>query len=339
RRPSLSRSGSTGPAAGQSTLLAPRARAKRARNSVQLAARWIIWRRIRSRPMSKLTPPRGTGVGSSRAPEVEALASDVGVSAYQKPRAQEGSPRQAEVESGWPGAIQSLTITVVIALFIITFLLQAFQIPSPSMENTLLIGDYLLVDKLHFSEGGLGKAILPYSSVQRGDIIVFHYPVYPFQHFVKRVVGLPGDRVRIVNKRVLLNGGPVNDKSYAISRRASLDSFRDNFPNTNSPPADIYSKWWVEMRRQVRGGELIVPAGSFFVLGDNRDDSFDSRYWGFVPQESVTGRPLIIYWSMTTPWEGPGAAPAPDGKLKRLASALTHPWQFTRWDRTLRLVK
>jgi signal peptidase I len=289
--------------------------------------------------MSKPNPPRGSGFSSQRAPEVEPLASDLGVPAYPRLKAEEDSRRQAEVESGWLGTIQSLTVTVVIALFIITFLLQAFQIPSPSMENTLLVGDYLLVDKLHFSQGGPGKAILPYSGIQRGDIIVFHYPIYPFQHFVKRVVGLPGDRVRIVNKHVIVNGTSVDDKSYAIYRRGGIDSFRDNFPSTSYPPGDIDSKWWVEMRRQVRGGELIVPAKSFFVLGDNRDDSFDSRYWGFVPQGAVIGRPLIIYWSMTTPWQGAAAAPAPDGKLKRLAYALTHPWQFTRWDRTLRLVK
>jgi signal peptidase I len=253
--------------------------------------------------------------------------------------AQEDSARLAQLNSGWLAAIQSLTVTVVIALFIITFVLQAFQIPSPSMENTLLIGDYLLVDKVHFSEGGVGRGILPYSTIRRGDIIVFHYPIYPFQHFVKRVIALPGDRVRIVNKRVILNGSPVNDRSYAIHRRGGIDSFRDNFPSTSFPPPDIDSKWWLEMRRQVRGGDLVVPAGSFFVLGDNRDDSFDSRYWGFVPQENIIGRPLIIYWSVTTPWQGAGAAGAPDGKLKRLAYALTHPWQFTRWDRTLRLVK
>jgi signal peptidase I len=253
--------------------------------------------------------------------------------------AQKDTARVDELESGWLGAFQSLTVTVVIALFIITFLLQAFQIPSPSMENTLLVGDYLLVDKVHFSEGGPGKRILPYSTIQRGDIIVFHYPIYPFQHFVKRVVGLPGDRVHIQNKRVIVNGTPLNDRGYAIHRRGGLDSFRDNFPDVNIPPGDIESKWWIELRRQIRGGELLVPSGSFFVLGDNRDDSFDSRYWGFVPQENVIGRPLIIYWSMTTPWQRQGGAGAPDGKLKRLAYALTHPWQFTRWDRTLRLVK
>ncbi len=288
--------------------------------------------------MNELNRPKSAGVPDSRAPQVEPLASDLGVSAYPKPQP-ERSRHQAEVESGWPGAIQSLTVTVVIALFIITFLVQAFQIPSPSMENTLLIGDYLLVDKVHFSDGGRAKPLMPYASVGRGDIIVFHYPLYPFQHFVKRVIALPGDRVRISNKRVMVNGRPVNDTGYAIHRRSGMDPVRDNFPDASGPAGDIDSKWWLEMRRHLRGSELMVPAGNFFVLGDNRDDSFDSRYWGFVPQENVIGRPLLIYWSMTTPWQGTGTARAPDGKLKRFAYVLTHPWQFTRWDRTLRLVK
>ena len=282
------------------------------------------------------TPPRGA---APRPQEIEPLAGDIGAGAYPKLKARRNALRPAETDSGWLGAIQSLTVTVVIALFIITFLVQAFQIPSPSMENTLLVGDYLLVDKVHFSDGGIGSRILPYETIQRGDIIVFHYPTYPFQHFVKRVIGLPGDRIRIVNKQVLVNGVLLNDKSYAIHRRNGMDSFRDNFPSVTFAPPDVDSKWWLEMRRQVRGGDLVVPQADFFVLGDNRDDSFDSRYWGFVPQANVIGRPLIIYWSMTNPWRGPAAAGAPDGKLKRLAYALTHPWQFTRWDRTLRLVK
>lgn len=289
--------------------------------------------------MSEVKPPTRPRGPVSTAPQVEPLAGDIGGAAYPKLMAQEDAARATEITTGWPAAIQSLTLTVVIALFIITFLLQAFQIPSPSMENTLLVGDYLLVDKVHFSNGGIGRRLLPYARIQRGDIIVFHYPTYPFQHFVKRVIGLPGDRVRIVSKRVIVNGSPINDGGYAIHRRDGIDFFRDNFPSTSFASPDIDSNWLLEMRRQVRGSELVVPADSFFVLGDNRDDSFDSRYWGFVPQENVIGRPLLIYWSMTSPWQGPRAAGAPDGKLKRLAYALTHPWQFTRWDRTLRLVK
>lgn len=281
---------------------------------------------------------RGGGIARPSAPEVEPLASDIGSPArFSQPRRRENT--HAPLDAAWPGAIQSLVVTVVIALFVITFLLQAFQIPSPSMENTLLIGDYLLVDKLHFATGEPWPRVLPYSKVKRGDIIVFHYPLHPYQHFVKRVIALPGDRVRIANRRVLVNGRPIDDKGYAIYRQRNSERFRDNFPDYDQSPPGIYSDWWIELKQQVRWGELVVPAGRFFVLGDNRDESFDSRYWGFVPQSSVIGRPLIIYWSLTTPWQGAAAAGAPDGKLKRFAYAVTHPWQFTRWDRTLRLVK
>src|ERR1700733_4124848 len=108
-------------------------------------------------------------------------------------------------ESDVVGSVQSLLGTVVIAVFVITFIVQAFQIPSPSMENTLLIGDYLLVNKLCYGSGGLGNYLMPYHSIHRGDIVVFHYPVNPAQHFVKRVIGTPGDRVRLINKQVFVN--------------------------------------------------------------------------------------------------------------------------------------
>ena len=127
------------------------------------------------------------------------------------------------------GSMQSLLGTVVIAVFVITFIVQAFQIPSPSMENTLLVGDYLLVNKLCYGGGGLGDYFMPYRRVQRGDIVVFHYPVNPAQHFVKRVIGVPGDRVRLVNKQVFVNGVPLKEP-YAHFTRPANDLFRDNFP-------------------------------------------------------------------------------------------------------------
>src|ERR1700758_4667169 len=111
-----------------------------------------------------------------------------------------------ELSPDWLTSLQSLLATIVIAVFVITFVVQAFQIPSPSMENTLLVGDYLLVNKLCYGGGRVGDYLMPYRRVQRGDIVVFHYPVNPAQHFVKRVIGVPGDRVRLINKRVFVNG-------------------------------------------------------------------------------------------------------------------------------------
>jgi len=234
------------------------------------------------------------------------------------------------------GSLQSLLGTVVIAVFVITFIVQAFQIPSPSMENTLLVGDYLLVNKLCYGGGGLGDSVMPYRRVRRGDIVVFHYPVDPAQHFVKRVIGVPGDRLRMVNKQVFVNGTALKEP-YAHFSRPADDLFRDNFPRLDvlSGPTP---EWWVLLRKLVEEGQLIVPEGHYFVMGDNRDNSYDSRYWGFVPQTNIIGRPLLIYWSVRAA-EGDATAPASVGeRLYHFAYAVTHIFTITRWNRTLRLV-
>jgi signal peptidase I len=240
------------------------------------------------------------------------------------------------VGTGVSDSLQSLLGTVVIAVFVITFVVQAFQIPSPSMENTLLVGDYLLVNKLCYGGGSVGDYFMPYRRVQRGEIVVFHYPVNPAQHFVKRVVGVPGDRVRLVNKQVLVNGVPLKEP-YAHFIRPANDLFRDSFPRLDVAPGET-PEWWLQLRKLVEDGQLIVPEGHYFVMGDNRDDSYDSRYWGFVPQANIIGRPLLIYWSVQGA-EGEITAPSSVGdRLYHFAYVLTHIFQITRWNRTLRLV-
>jgi signal peptidase I len=238
---------------------------------------------------------------------------------------------------GWLTSLQSLAGTVVIAVFVITFIVQAFQIPSESMEDTLLIGDYLLVDKVHYGHGGIWGEMLPYSDIKRGEIIVFRYPIHPSQHFVKRVIALPGDHVRLVNKQVWVNGQPVAEK-YAVFRSPVRDYYRDDFPDLNYLSSNVEARWWLKLRTLVHGGELVIPPGQYFVLGDNRDESLDSRYWGLVPHQNIIGRPLLIYWSFRNPepYSGP---PAEDGKLTRLAYMITHLMQETRWDRTMRIVR
>jgi len=280
--------------------------------------------------------------GNPPAPEVlhgaDRFAPDAALGASQAatPRA---SARQPQAAAGSALLLlQSTSSTVVIALFVITFILQAFEIPSPSMEKTLLIGDYLLVDKVHYGEAGLAGHLLPYSEVRRGDIIVFHYPVNPAQHFVKRVIGLPGDRVHMLNKRVWVNGKPLNDVDYAQHSPGSNEEFRDNFPrHEDYVPGQIDAQWWLELQRSIRGGDVVVPPGSYFVMGDNRDNSDDSRYWGFVPSGNVVGRPLLIYFSIAslTPQQ---ATDASDGKLTSLAMMVESEWQAVRWNRVMRLV-
>jgi signal peptidase I len=233
------------------------------------------------------------------------------------------------------GSLQSLMGTVVIAIFVITFIVQAFQIPSESMESTLLVGDYLLVNKLCYGGQGWGDHVLPYQKIARGDIIVFHYPVDPQQHFVKRVIGVPGDRLRMERKRVLINGKPL-EEPYVRFLEPPNSLFRDNFPRLDLAAPRLSGDWWLEMRKLVVDGQLIVPEGHYFVMGDNRDDSEDSRYWGFVPRENIIGRPLVIYWSVRDWDKNPSASAT--GRLYHLAYAVTHIFQITRWNRTLRLV-
>ncbi len=244
-------------------------------------------------------------------------------------------PRQS---AGVLGSLQSLAVTIVIAIFVITFVVQAFQIPSESMENTLLIGDYLLVDKVHYASGGMWGEILPYEPIQRGDIIVFRYPVHPQQHFVKRVIGLPGDHIRLRDKRVFVNGKPLRE-SYVVYRSAARDFYRDDFPRTDFLNPNVDARWWLQLQGLVHGGELTVPPDRYFVLGDNRDESLDSRYWGFVPRENIIGRPLLIYWSMRRPSRlGPLSDNLGD-RLVYFAYTVTHLVQEARWDRTFHLVR
>jgi signal peptidase I len=243
---------------------------------------------------------------------------------------------QKHRESDALSSLQSLLGTVVIAVFVITFIVQAFQIPSESMENTLLIGDYLLVDKLRYG-GSRWDHIMPYRPVRRGDVIVFRYPVNPTQHFVKRVVGVPGDRVRLLNRQVYVNGIPLQEPYVRYSARVH-DVFRDEFPRLNIPVPGLEGGWWLQMKKLVEDGQLIVPEGHYFVLGDNRDESLDSRYWGFVPRENVIGRPLVIYWSVRNLDQDLAASSSPGDKLFHFAYAVTHLFQITRWDRTFRVV-
>jgi signal peptidase I len=234
----------------------------------------------------------------------------------------------------WLSGVQWLACTVVLAVFVITFIAQAFQIPSESMENTLLIGDYLLVDKVHYGEGEHLNWLMPYAEIHRGDIIVFRYPVHPSQHFVKRVVGVPGDRIHLFHGTVFVNDKALDDSRFAIHKSRQFDSYRDNFPSGNYISPEVNSSWWMQMHSVIHEGEIVVPPGNYFVLGDNRDESLDSRYWGFVPRENIIGRPFLIYWSVERP-----DTVAADGRLERLLYTLVHLPEDARWDRTFHLVR
>jgi signal peptidase I len=242
--------------------------------------------------------------------------------------------------TGFPGVLEmarSLTSVVVVALFILTFIVQPFRIPSESMEHTLLVGDFLLVNKTAYAPAGIWEWVLPYHQIRRGDIVVFHFPSDPTLHVVKRVIGLPGDHVHLENAQVWVNGVAIPEP-YATYEPAYADDFRDNFPTELYSDPGVSPQWWMEMRRDIAGGDLVVPAGDYFVLGDNRNFSSDSRYWGFVTQDHIVGRPFIIYFSLREP-SATDVAELPDDRLGQKSSPLDRIEAFARWDRFMRVVR
>ena len=220
---------------------------------------------------------------------------------------------------------ESIVIAVILALFIRTFVVQAFKIPTGSMENNLLIGDHLLVNKFIFgpTESRLERTLLPVKAVRREDIIVFKYPEEPDRDFIKRVIGLPGETVEVREKKVYINGKAL-DEPYA------------HYLEPVATPSEFHEVTSLEIRD--RYGPVTVPPNHYFVMGDNRDNSQDSRYWGFLPREYIKGRALILYWSYEAEREdyqedGAGAA------VKGLASVFVHFFTRTRWDRMLHQIR
>jgi signal peptidase I len=181
--------------------------------------------------------------------------------------------------------LESIVVAVVLALFIRTFVVQAFKIPTGSMETNLLIGDHLLVNKLVYSPslGALEDKLLAKKPIQRGHVVVFKFPEDPTRDFIKRVIGLPGETVEIRNKKVFINGQPI-DEPYV------------HFLEPPLRPEDPEYGLRVEGRGD-NWGPAVVPADHLFVMGDNRDNSRDSRYWGFLGRDQVKGRALLVYWS------------------------------------------
>jgi len=232
------------------------------------------------------------------------------------------------------GVVAEWTITILLLLFGTTTLMQAFVIPTGSMEDTLLIGDHLIVDKLAYAPGGaLTGKLLPYTPIRRGDIIVFRYPIDIRQTFVKRLIGMPGDRLRLRNKQLYLNGKEVFEP-YKFHKTEYVDSYRDNFPS--SPNTRIYDPAMDMLDQHVVNGEVVVPPDHYFAMGDNRDLSLDSRYWGFVPRRNIVGKPLIIYWSYDTSTEH---LQSPMISLEHALDLATNFFGKTRWRRSFQLIR
>jgi signal peptidase I len=246
----------------------------------------------------------------------------------------------APVPTQGRNAIAEWAVTILLLLFGTTTLCQAFVIPTGSMEDTLRVGDHLLVDKLSYAPAGsISRSILPYAEPKHGDIIVFRYPSDITQTLVKRLIGAPGDRIRITDGIVYRNGKRLNEPyvyhKYAYS--PALDYFP--WPCCRPVKEESASRAQRDMlERNVRDGEVIVPEGFYFGMGDNRDNSSDSRYWGFIPRDNIIGKPFLIYWSYRATTEELTGETA--GSLFAHGLDLAqHFFTRTRWDRTLRVVR
>lgn len=224
------------------------------------------------------------------------------------------------------GFAAELAMTIVFYLFATTTLVQAYVVPTGSMEGTIRVGDHMLVDRLTYAEpGALVRKALPYREVQRGDIVAFHYPEDTAQVFVKRVIGLAGDRIHLEDKQVFRNGRRLIEP-YTQHIAPEIDPYRDDFPR--QPEVFTTPRGQEMFEHHIAGGEVVVPPDTLFVMGDNRDNSSDSRYWGFVPREYVVGKPLFIYWSYDAPTEELTA-----WSLAHAVDLAEHFFTKTRWNR------
>ncbi|HTW58699.1 MAG TPA: signal peptidase I [Terriglobales bacterium] len=249
----------------------------------------------------------------------------------------EEKPKETTVEF-----LASLAAVLVTGLFIITFIVQAFEIPSSSMENTLLIGDHVFVNRVQFApKSSWVGPLLPYRDVHFQDIVVFLHPD-PQQagtFVVKRIIGLPGDRIHLRNGVVYRNGVALNEPYIDFDGNNPSDTYRNDFPSV--PPSDndqLSANWMVDLPSYIQGGDLVVPPGHYFAMGDHRAVSLDSRYWGFIPKENIIGRPMFIYWSFETP-EDQYRKTGWGDRAAFLAKVVFHFFDETRWNRTLRVVR
>lgn len=233
---------------------------------------------------------------------------------------------------------------LIYVFFVMTFLLQSFVIPTGSMENTLLIGDHLLVDKVAYSRsiGTLDSFIFPQKKIGRGMIVTFKAPPEMEKEYVKRVIGLPGETIKIINTKVFINGKLLNEP-YTFYKGERRDISKDNFPQEKPPylifsDLSFYAKFQGCLVDTDKGKAFLIPEGSYFCMGDNRDNSYDSRFWGSVPSNYIIGKPWRIYWSYTSSTKE-YLTPGVWHKVKDIFKTILNFFSKTRWNRTIKKIE
>jgi signal peptidase I len=249
-------------------------------------------------------------------------------------------------------ALAGICSVLVVLLFIQTFIAQNYVIPSGSMKNTLLVGDHLVVDQITLAPPASWMPLIRYREPKRGDIVVFHKPVYQagidatdadgtpqYTPLVKRLIGVPGDHIHLRNGIVFVNGVAQPTGFAQPTTTDNFNEFLDDFPEV--PPAGVpgaTEAWAVNFPSYIQDGDLVVPAGMYFMMGDNRHNSLDSRYWGFVPRANILGRPLFNYWSFKA--TEPQLEQTGFGhKLAWFGHVAVHFFSDTRWKRTFHVVR
>jgi signal peptidase I len=230
-----------------------------------------------------------------------------------------------------------------VGLFVLMFIFQNFVIPSSSMASTLLVGDHVMVERENLAPATDWAPFVHYREIKRGDIIVFYKPVAQpnGEHIplVKRVIGIPGDHIHLRNGIVYLNGVAQNEPQIAKPTVVNYDPYVDDFPAIDpaSEPG-VTAEWSVSLPDHIQGEDLVVPPGSYFAMGDNRTNSLDSRYWGFVPRQNIIGRPLFVYWSIAIPESGIDEVPL-SARTESTLHEFVHFFDETRWSRTFHRIQ
>ncbi len=250
-------------------------------------------------------------------------------------------------------ALASICSVLVVGLFILTFIAQNFVIPSGSMEKTLLVGDHLVVDRINLTPPAKWMPLVNYREPRRGDIVVFYKPVFQpgldemdadgkpiYTTLVKRLIGVPGDHIHLHNGIVILNGVAQAQPYADPTTPENHTEFLDEFPSVppDPQPGGATESWAVDFPNHVVDGDLVVPPGLYFMMGDNRHDSLDSRFWGFVPRQNIMGRTLFNYWSFVTPdsvYDQTGIGP----RLAWMGHVVLHFFTGTRWSRTFHVTR